>query len=100
MNMKAVVYTKFGAPDVLQLVDHPLPQRAAGEVLVKIMCSSVNPVDYMIRNGSIPMAKAKKVSLKSSFWPRPVNCNARQLPDKLFAYTDSWRGSRWGRRIS
>lgn len=59
--MKAVVYTKFGAPDVLQLVDHPLPQRAAGEVLVKIICSSVNPVDYMIRNGRIPMAKAKKI---------------------------------------
>lgn len=59
--MKAVVYKTFGAPDVLKLVQHPLPQRSAGELLVKVKSTSVNPVDYKTRNGSIPIAKKNKV---------------------------------------
>lgn len=59
--MKAIVYKTFGAPDVLKLVNHPLPQRSAGELLVKVKSTSVNPVDYKTRNGSIPIAKKNKV---------------------------------------
>ncbi len=62
--MKAVIYKTFGPPDVLKLVNHPLPQRSAGEVLVKIRSTSVNPVDYKIRRGSIPViSKKEKVLL-------------------------------------
>ena len=60
-SMKAIVYKTFGAPDVLKLVNHPLPQRSAGELLVKVKSTSVNPVDYKTRNGSIPIAKKNKV---------------------------------------
>ena len=59
--MKAIVYKTFGPPDVLKLVNHPLPQRSAGEVLVKVRSTSVNPVDYKTRNGSIPLARKGKV---------------------------------------
>ena len=60
--MKAVIYKTFGPPDVLKLVTHPLPTRSAGEVLVKIRSTSVNPIDYKIRKGSIPViAKKEKV---------------------------------------
>ncbi len=58
--MKAAVFKTSGPPDVLKFVDHPLPQRSAGEVLVKVMSTSVNPVDYKIRNGSIPSVIQKK----------------------------------------
>lgn len=64
--MKAIVYKTFGAPDVLKLVNHPLPQRSAGEVLVKVRSTSVNPVDYKTRNGSIPIAKKNKVTPHSN----------------------------------
>lgn len=48
--MRAVIYKSFGAPEVLTLVrDHPLPPRKAGEVLVKVHSTSVNPVDYKVR---------------------------------------------------
>lgn len=59
--MKAIVYKTFGPPDVLKLVNHPLPQRSAGELLVKVKSTSLNPVDYKTRNGSIPIAKKNKV---------------------------------------
>ena len=64
--MKAIVYKTFGPPDVLKLVNHPLPQRSAGELLVKVKSTSVNPVDYKTRNGSIPIAKKNKVVLHIS----------------------------------
>ncbi|KAL3148280.1 hypothetical protein ABBQ38_013746 [Trebouxia sp. C0009 RCD-2024] len=59
--MKAIVYKTFGPPDVLKLVNHPLPQRSAGELLVKVKSTSLNPVDYKTRNGSIPIAKKNKI---------------------------------------
>ena len=61
--MKAVVHAGFGGPEVLEYVDHPLPDRAAGsgDVLVKIRSTSVNPVDYMIRQGKLPFSKKRKV---------------------------------------
>ena len=59
--MKAVIYRTFGAPEVLKVIrDHPLPQRSAGEVLVKIHSTSVNPVDYKIRRGDIPFISKKE----------------------------------------
>ena len=44
--MKAMVYTKFGPPDVLQLqeVEKPIPKD--NEILIKVRAASVNPYDW------------------------------------------------------
>lgn len=47
--MKAIVYERTGDPSVLQLVDRPLPEPGAGEVLVRIVFSGVNPTDWKAR---------------------------------------------------
>jgi NADPH:quinone reductase-like Zn-dependent oxidoreductase len=49
--MHAVRIHEFGGPEVLRLEDIPDPQPGPGEVLVEVKASSVNPVDYKIRNG-------------------------------------------------
>lgn len=49
--MKAIVINTYGNEDVLDYVDVERPEPKAGEVLVKVHCAAVNPVDWKIRDG-------------------------------------------------
>jgi NADPH2:quinone reductase len=49
--MKAVVYSKTGGPEVLRLVERPVPEPAPGEVRVAVAVSGVNPTDWKARSG-------------------------------------------------
>ena len=51
-GMRAIMYSENGSSDVLQLVERPLPEPAAGEVRVRIAVSAVNPTDWKNRSGS------------------------------------------------
>jgi NADPH:quinone reductase-like Zn-dependent oxidoreductase len=44
--MKAVVYTRYGPPDVLKLAEREQPAPADDEVLVKVHAASVNAADW------------------------------------------------------
>lgn len=44
--MKAIVYSNYGNPDVLQEVDTEIPKPGAGEVLLKLRATSVNASDW------------------------------------------------------
>ena len=52
--MKAVVYGETGGPEVLSVVERPEPEPGAGEVLVRIAVSGVNPTDWKARRGDGP----------------------------------------------
>lgn len=56
--MRAVIYEKYGAPEVLQLktVEAPTPQ--AGEVLIKIQATAVSSEDCTFRKGSPFIARS------------------------------------------
>jgi NADPH2:quinone reductase len=49
--MKAIRVYQFGKPDVLRLVELPVPVPSAGQVLVRIFAVGVNPVETYIRSG-------------------------------------------------
>jgi NADPH:quinone reductase-like Zn-dependent oxidoreductase len=51
MNMKAIVVHEYGGPAVLKFEEYPDPVPGAGEVLVRVAASSVNPIDYKRRAG-------------------------------------------------
>ena len=50
--MKAVVYDRYGTPDVLRVEDVPVPRPAAGQVRVKVAATSVNLSDWECLRGS------------------------------------------------
>ncbi len=50
--MRAVGITSFGGPDVLHLVDLPMPEPGAGEVRIKVAAATVNPSDAALRAGA------------------------------------------------
>lgn len=52
--MKAVVYTKYGSPDVLQLTEIQKPAPRAREVLVKVRATTVTIGDTRMRSFTVP----------------------------------------------
>lgn len=49
--MRAVVYHEYGTPDVLTAQNLPTPEPASGELLVRVMASSVNDYDWHLLTG-------------------------------------------------
>ncbi len=51
--MKAVLLHGYGGVEQLVYEEVPIPLAAAGEVLVKLFGTSINPIDYKIRRGEM-----------------------------------------------
>ena len=49
--MQAIRLHAYGDTSVLRLEDAPLPQHGADDILVRVVATSVNPVDWKIRRG-------------------------------------------------
>ena len=50
--MKAITYTKYGPPDVLQFTEVAKPTPKDNEVLIRIRAASVNPLDWHYMRGT------------------------------------------------
>jgi len=67
--MKAIVYTKYGSPDVLQLKEVAKPIPKDDEVLIKVHAASINswdwdmltgrPLEYRLLSGLLKPTKTK-----------------------------------------
>ena len=51
--MKALRFHEYGGPEVLRIEDAPMPEPGAGEVLVRVSGSGINPVDWKVREGEM-----------------------------------------------
>lgn len=49
--MKAVFIESYGGQNVLQYGDQPIPEINDNEALIKVVATSVNPVDWKVREG-------------------------------------------------
>ncbi|WP_372754415.1 NAD(P)-dependent alcohol dehydrogenase [Labilibaculum sp.] len=59
--MKAVVMKKYGPSDVLEIANLSRPKIKDDQVLIEVYASSVNPVDWKIRKGSLKLFMRKKL---------------------------------------
>ena len=55
MTMKAIEITAFGAPEVLQAGERPMPVPGVGELLIRVAASGVNRPDVLQRTGNYPV---------------------------------------------
>jgi NADPH2:quinone reductase len=53
--MKAIILHAHGGPELFRIEDRPKPEIKPGHVLIRVAASSVNPVDFKIRQGLIPI---------------------------------------------
>ena len=52
--MRAIVISKFGGPEVLQVVERPVPEPSRGEVRVRVRATAINRADLLQRIGAYP----------------------------------------------
>ena len=69
-HMKAVVYTDYGPPDVLEIRDIKKPVPDNDQVLVKVRATSVNPYDWHFIRGTPYIMRAMMVGLRKPKDPR------------------------------
>jgi len=50
--MKAIVIHEYGGPEVLRFEDFPDPVPGEGELLVRVIATSINPIDRKRRSGA------------------------------------------------
>jgi NADPH:quinone reductase-like Zn-dependent oxidoreductase len=51
--MRALRYDRYGPPEVLHVVEIPVPQPAPGELQVRVHAAGLNPLDWKIRAGHV-----------------------------------------------
>jgi NADPH:quinone reductase-like Zn-dependent oxidoreductase len=69
-HMKAVVYTDYGSPDVLEIRDIKKPVPNDDQILIKVRAVSVNPLDWHFIEGTPYIMRALGVGLRKPKDPR------------------------------
>jgi NADPH:quinone reductase-like Zn-dependent oxidoreductase len=65
--MKAVLIRQFGPPGVMKVEEVETPSVSNDQVLIRIHYSSVNPVDWKIRNGSLRFLSGSRFPMRLGF---------------------------------
>ena len=90
--MKAIVYTKYGSPDVLELKDVEKPTPKDNEVLIKVHAASINswdwdmltgrPFEYRLISGILKPKKTKILGCDIARRIEAVGRNIMHKPNK------------------
>lgn len=74
--MKSLIYNKYGDSSVMQIIDEPAPIPQANDLLIKIKCVAINPLDWKIRNGEL------KIMTGNQF-PKHIGCEYSGIVEKV-----------------
>ena len=78
--MKAVRFSQFGGPEVLQIVELPDPRPGPGQVRIAVRAAGVNPSDWKKRQG-----------LMDPELPQTLGYEAAGIVDELGEGVRTWR---------
>jgi NADPH:quinone reductase-like Zn-dependent oxidoreductase len=98
--MRAVVYTKYGPPDVLSVQEVPTPRPKADEVLVKVHAATMNRTDtgyrsaeYFVSRFFTGLFKPRRQITGSEFAGEVVEVGKKvsefKIGDRVFGFNDS-----------
>ena len=102
--MKAIVYEKYGPPDVLQLKEVEKPTPKDDEVLIKVHAASANPADWHLMRGAPFLARfemgfpkpKKRLGVDVAGRVKAVGSNVTQFQpgDEVFGdkFASGWSG--------
>jgi len=91
-SMKAIRINQYGGPDVLAVEDAPRPVPASDEILIRVIATSINPIDCKIRAGrmtnSHPLALPATLGWDASGIVDSVGANVTRFKpgDAVFTY--------------
>ncbi len=102
--MRAVIYTKYGSPDVLQLKEIPKPVPGDNEVLIRVHATTVNRTDYakiraipflaILFNGLFaPKKQTPGTEFAGIIEAVGKKVSSLELGDKVFGFSDQGSGS-------
>src|SRR3989337_1013402 len=67
--MRAVTFSRFGGPEVLEVADLPEPQPGPGEVRIRVAAATVNPTDIGFRAGRHTTAPLTAMGARPPYIP-------------------------------
>src|SRR6185436_2437994 len=69
-DMRAVTFSRFGGPEVLDVLELPVPQPGPGEVRIRVAAATVNPTDISFRSGrQFTVAQLAEMGVRPPFIP-------------------------------
>lgn len=105
-TMKAIQFSRYGASDVLDLVERDIPVPDSNECLVQVAAAGVNPIDWKVRCGML----RHLLRVKLPFVPGSDVCGVvaqvgprvkRHRPgDAVFAMVDARRAGCYAQYVS
>lgn len=102
---RCVRLNRFGGPDVLAVEELAVQPPRAGEVLVRVVAASLNPVDYKMRQGGYPLLPADKLpitlgrDLAGTIEMVGPGVSRWLVGDRVFAFIGQDRGAQAGQVI-
>jgi enoyl reductase len=91
--MRAVVFDRFGPPDVLRIADLPDPEPGPGEVRVRVRAAGVQPFDVGVRRGTMPWVQVRFPQTSGQEYSGVIDRLGEGASESGFAVGDAVLGS-------
>lgn len=96
--MKAIQYSQYGGPEVLQIVELEKPEISENKLLIEVFAVSINPFDYKVRRGMVPgMPDKFPITIGGDFSGKIVDCGKEikefQVGDSVYGQASYFSGA-------